>query len=161
MELEHGGGAATEHSDAASIPRSLLPQHPAPRFSYRSNGQRKSECATGAGPAQSRILELDQQRPDFHDGCGLSPKLPAHPQFKDFGYPPGTDENVPHYELAGYIHRYVRRFGLEELISFNTRVEDATKTDGRWVLRLRKLHGPDAHLVETVWDEVRISYHRF
>ncbi|OCF34519.1 hypothetical protein I316_03560 [Kwoniella heveanensis BCC8398] len=60
--------------------------------------------------------------------------------FKDFPYPPETLDCVPHWELAGYVHKYWEAFNLQSVTQLNTRVENAFKReDGLWELRLRKL----------------------
>jgi hypothetical protein len=81
----------------------------------------------------------------------------SDPQFKDFPYPPGTPDNVPHYQFAKYVHDYWKHFGLESLTTLNTRVEKAEKKeDGAWELRLRQQEttGNGDQVIESTWTDV-------
>ncbi|WVQ94357.1 hypothetical protein IAU59_001436 [Kwoniella sp. CBS 9459] len=75
--------------------------------------------------------------------------------FKDFPYPPETLDCVPHWELAGYLHKYWEAFNLQSITKLNTRVENAFKReDGLWELRLRTLEELAGEKVkETSWIE--------
>ncbi|KAL7419272.1 hypothetical protein Q5752_006109 [Cryptotrichosporon argae] len=62
--------------------------------------------------------------------------------FKDFPYPPGTPENIPHTEISAYMNAYVERFEIDKLASYQTRVErvDRVVVGGaqKWRLHLHK-----------------------
>lgn len=80
--------------------------------------------------------------------------FPLMCQFKDFAYPDGTPENIPHTRIASYLHAYAEHFGLQPLISFDTRVELAEKREGCWTLMLRRLSDTARGLEEELWTEV-------
>jgi hypothetical protein len=89
----------------------------------------------------------------------------ANLQFKDFPYPPGTAENIPHQELAGYLKSYSEHFELDKITSYNTRVEKAVKVLGtestppKWRLTLRKLESEGTDKAkETFWVQVGTGF---
>ena len=57
--------------------------------------------------------------------------------FEDFPAPADWPDFPHHGQLLGYFNDYVDHFGLREMITFNTRVVDATrKSDGHWSVTL-------------------------
>jgi cation diffusion facilitator CzcD-associated flavoprotein CzcO len=57
--------------------------------------------------------------------------------FEDYPVPDDWPDFPHHAELLQYFHDYVDHFGLREAISFNTRVEEATRrSDGGWDVTL-------------------------
>ncbi|ORY32264.1 hypothetical protein BCR39DRAFT_587004 [Naematelia encephala] len=84
----------------------------------------------------------------------LSNNVPTNTMaFKDFPYPPATEANIPHTQIAAYVHDYARHFGLDEITSYNTRVEHATKINTAsgdvWRLTLHNLESGQ----EKFWTE--------
>lgn len=78
----------------------------------------------------------------------------SSPQFKDWPYPADYADSIPHWQLADYIHRYWEHFGLPSITRLRTKVEQATKTDGQWQLRLRHVAEKGDALEETFYTEV-------
>ncbi|WWC97685.1 hypothetical protein V866_004569 [Kwoniella sp. B9012] len=76
--------------------------------------------------------------------------------FKDFPYPPGTPDCVPHWELANYVRRYWKHFNLAPITRLNTRVENVSKnSEGKWELKLRTLEELEGDKVkETSYKEL-------
>lgn len=96
-------------------------------------------------------------------GLNHTTRLLTPRQFKDFPYPGGTAENIPHHEIAGYVHAYVKHFELDKITSYNTRVEKAEKIPAtsdseapKWRLTLRKVEPENggAAVRETFWVQV-------
>ena len=57
--------------------------------------------------------------------------------FEDYPVPADWPDFPSHGQLLGYFRDYVDHFGLRPMITFNTRVEAATRgADGRWTVRL-------------------------
>ena len=57
--------------------------------------------------------------------------------FEDYPVPPEWPDFPSHSQLVGYFRDYVDHFDLRRLITFNTRVESATRgADGRWTVTL-------------------------
>jgi hypothetical protein len=57
------------------------------------------------------------------------------------------------------VRAYAQHFGIDQITSYNTRVETVDKVQNgskeSWRLRLRKLETlQDGHLRETIWEEV-------
>lgn len=81
----------------------------------------------------------------------------ANRQFKDFPYPPGTQPNIRHDEIARYVQSYADHFGIGLLTSYNTRVEKVEKIHGRWRLALRSIEAvplSSSQVRERRWVEV-------
>jgi len=50
-------------------------------------------------------------------------------------WPPGTEGNVRHNVLAEYIQDTAAKTGVNEIIQFNTAVEDVSKEGNYWKVR--------------------------
>lgn len=79
-------------------------------------------------------------------------------QFKDFPYPPGTQSNVSHALISSYVQSYVKNYGIDQITSYNTRVERAEKIGDTWKLTLRKVvdEGED-RVREEYWTEASLE----
>lgn len=75
-------------------------------------------------------------------------------QFQDYPYPDGTKPYINHTDIANYVHSYAKHFGVDEVTSYDTRVELVEKVAQYWRIRLRRLDEVDGQLKETMWDEV-------
>jgi cation diffusion facilitator CzcD-associated flavoprotein CzcO len=78
----------------------------------------------------------------------------ADSQFKDYPYPERTPENTKHDLLVNYVRGYVKRYGIDQLTEFNTRVENATKEGDKWKLTLYKHELLDGSVRETFYTRV-------
>ncbi|KAM5349413.1 hypothetical protein ACJ41O_005918 [Fusarium nematophilum] len=71
-------------------------------------------------------------------------------------WPPGTEENVSHWDIERYLQDLSSENGLDDFTLYNTRVEDAKKSvDGKkWILRTVTLlsGGGDPRIAERRWE---------
>lgn len=63
---------------------------------------------------------------------------------------------MPHYDLAAYVQRYAKHFGVDAVTSYNTRVEKVHKLpSGSWKVEARSLEPIESGKVkEKYWSEV-------
>ena len=71
---------------------------------------------------------------------GLTTNVPTYlQQLKDHPWPEGQDVFVNVRVCGEYLQSYARRFGVESIIKYNTKVENIEKRGEKWVVESSRL----------------------
>lgn len=85
---------------------------------------------------------------------GLTTNVPTDLQeFKGYPWPEGNDQFVNVRVCGEYLQSFSRKFGVEEVTRFNSRVENVEKKNGKWIVQSTTLitEGPDrGHITSNV-----------
>jgi len=73
---------------------------------------------------------------------GLTTNVPTYLQeLKGYPWPEGQDAFVNVRVCGEYLQGYARRFGVESIIKYNTKVDKIEKKGEKWVVESRSLDG--------------------
>jgi len=66
-------------------------------------------------------------------------------------WPPGTEPNVRHNILAGYIQDTAAKTGVNEVTRYNTKVEHVSKNGDYWKVQTSTLDGEELEKTTKDW----------
>lgn len=74
-------------------------------------------------------------------------------EMKDHPWKDGTDDFVNVKVVGDYLEDYAKRFHLERVFRYNTKVETIDKVDGKWIVKSKALSKTHDETIEFIKSE--------